>query len=85
MEHTKQDFVPVEWKEDYVKVLDQTLLPAEEKDLEIRSADVGRCQTSLRQRGSGDRDRCGIRCLYRDEAAHGSFGGRVSSDSERDS
>lgn len=39
MEHTKQDIVPVEWKEDYVKVLDQTLLPAEEKDLEIRSAE----------------------------------------------
>ncbi len=39
MEHTKQDIVPVEWKEDYVKVLDQTLLPAEEKDLEIRTAE----------------------------------------------
>lgn len=39
MEHTKQDIVPVEWKEEYVKVLDQTLLPAEEKDLKIRSAE----------------------------------------------
>ena len=37
MEYAERDIVPVEWKEEYVKVLDQTLLPAEEKDLEIRS------------------------------------------------
>ena len=39
MEYAERDIVPVEWKEEYVKVLDQTLLPAEEKDLEIRSAE----------------------------------------------
>ena len=31
---------PVEWKETYVKVLDQTLLPEEVKFMEIRDAQV---------------------------------------------